>query len=102
MNIRLSETQIKTIKQVVKDIAGSEAKTYLFGSRTDLNSKGGDIDILILLPPKLSDEYIFQLKLELLKGFYKTLGERKIDLLIVSGKPKTEIEKIAIEKGVIL
>lgn len=101
-NIRLSEEQVKTIKNVVRKIAGCECKTYLFGSRVDIKSKGGDIDLLVLLPEGLSDEKLFQIKLNLLKEFYKNLGERQIDLLLVSGEPKKEIEKIALEKGVIL
>ncbi|MEJ5284140.1 MAG: nucleotidyltransferase domain-containing protein [Brevinematia bacterium] len=101
-NIRLSEEQVKIIKEVIKKVTGCECKTYLFGSRVDIKSKGGDIDLLILLPEGLSDEKLSQIKFSLLKEFYKNLGERQIDLLLVSGEPKKEIEKIALKKGVIL
>ena len=47
--MRLTTEQIALIKQNTALIFGDEAKIYLFGSRTDDNAKGGDIDLFIEL-----------------------------------------------------
>jgi len=45
--VRLSEYEIRTIKETAKEIFGKDVKVYIFGSRADLTKKGGDIDIFI-------------------------------------------------------
>jgi len=45
--VRLSEYEIRIIKETAKEIFGKGAKVYIFGSRADLTKKGGDIDIFI-------------------------------------------------------
>ncbi|RTZ69907.1 MAG: hypothetical protein DSZ30_01665, partial [Aquificaceae bacterium] len=65
---------------------------YLFGSRTDPNVKGGDIDLLVLVPINWNSQERFNLKIKLLKEIYKRLGERRIDLLVFP-KGSKEAEK---------
>lgn len=43
-NLRLSDEEINVIKMVIKNY-DPNARVFIFGSRTDLNKKGGDIDI---------------------------------------------------------
>ena len=45
--MRLTQTQISTIVEVVKQFAREDATVYLFGSRLDDRARGGDIDLLI-------------------------------------------------------
>lgn len=98
-NLRLSEYQIKAIRDAVREVLGSSARIFIFGSRTDLSKKGGDIDIFVLYPQKLSEEEKVKAEIEIMKELYKRLGERKIDL-IVSSSVESNIEKIAYETGV--
>ncbi len=98
MKVRLLDWQIKAIKEAVQQVLGNEAKVYIFGSRANPEQKGGDIDILVLVP-KLEDKY--KKKIELLSMLYKRLGERKIDL-IITDSIKSDIEKEAVEKGVLI
>ncbi|HPI20813.1 MAG TPA: nucleotidyltransferase domain-containing protein [Candidatus Kapabacteria bacterium] len=42
---RLDETQKQAL---IKALDGVEGEIYLFGSRVDVDKKGGDVDILIL------------------------------------------------------
>ena len=76
--VRLSDKEIQIIKETAREIFGNNAKVYIFGSRADLNKKGGDIDIFIETDKKtsLQDELKFLAKLEI-KGI-----ERKVDLVV--------------------
>ena len=52
-------------------------KLYLFGSRTDDQKRGGDIDLLILADRRLTLKEKLHLKTE----FYKKFGDQKIDIV---------------------
>ncbi len=45
--VRLTEEEIKMIRKIIKKY-DPDAKIILFGSRTDLTKKGGDIDLLVI------------------------------------------------------
>ncbi|NCD40853.1 MAG: nucleotidyltransferase domain-containing protein [Bacteroidia bacterium] len=91
--VRFSEVQIRVIKDAVHQL-DKEAEVYLFGSRTDLNERGGDIDLLIV-SEQLSEKDRIPLKLALYDG----LGEQKIDL-IIAREPYSAFQKMALEAGV--
>ncbi len=97
--VRLSNQQLTAIKESVKSVLGENVQIYIFGSRADLNKKGGDIDILVISKDISSEKEKFSAKMEILRNLYKKLGERKIDL-IITNKPEKDIEKIAVKKGV--
>lgn len=93
--MRLSETERKAIKEVILAL-DPYAQIYLFGSRTDMNKKGGDIDILIL-SKVITENQRREIKLKL----YDSIGEQKIDLLIASDTADPFVQ-IALESGVLL
>jgi len=86
--MRLEEREI--IKRVIKEKLG-DVKIYLFGSRIDDKSKGGDIDIYI--DKKLSSRE----KLDILVEFTLNGIERKVDLI----SKGSSLEDIA-KKGILL
>ncbi len=96
--VRLSKREINVIKELAKDIFGENTQVYLFGSRTDLTRRGGDIDLYIK-PENRED--IFNKKLKFLVKLKSKLGEQKIDV-IISGYSDKTIERIAKETGVML
>ncbi len=97
--VRLDLKSILLIKDTAKKIFGKNCKVYLFGSRADINRRGGDIDIFVETEKEISvrDEIEFLTILEK-KGL-----TRKVDLIVKSPNKKDKnIYKEAKEKGVLL
>lgn len=95
--MRLTDFEKVTIKETAKDIFGSDAKIFLFGSRTDDSIKGSDIDLFIETSKNssLQDKISFIVKLKL------KLGDQKIDVVVNSPKQKDKkIFRIAKETGI--
>ena len=92
--VRLSNEEIKEIKKVIKRY-DPDAKIILFGSRTDISKKGGDIDLLVI-----SNKIDFRKKRNILVNLQLSLGDRKIDLIITDNPEKTEFTKLAYKYGV--
>ena len=87
----------KIITGTAQEVFGPTVKVYLFGSRTDLQKKGGDIDLLIVSDQQISiaQQLKFLARIEF-KGI-----ERKVDLLIVApGVLQKSIHRNAISHGV--
>ena len=80
--MRLTESQIQLINQTAKERFGIMVKVYLFGSRTDDNKRGGDIDLLI----RTHKESMASLKNKLLfiVDLKTKIGDRKIDVVFDS------------------
>ena len=92
--MRLSENEIDILKSELFAISKS-AKLYLFGSRTDDQAKGGDIDLLIV-SNKVSKKDIRSLRLE----FFKHFGEQKIDIVLDDGSFQNPFTKHIIQKAI--
>ena len=92
--IRLTEEEIKTIKNIIQKY-DPEAKIIIFGSRTDLSKKGGDIDILII-----SKRIDYKLRRKIRVDLLLALGDRKIDIIVTDNPEKTEFTKVAYKYGV--
>ena len=97
--IRLSNEEIKIIKETAREIFGEGVKVFIFGSRTDLKKRGGDIDIFIQVNKNIPS----MLKLEFLVELEKKGIERKVDLILETPLTKRKsIHREAREKGVLL
>ena len=75
--MRLNVSQQNDLKQVFGNLPG---EVFLFGSRVDMNRKGGDIDILWITDIK--ENRTLKKEMELTIQFQKILDER-LDLLIL-------------------
>ncbi|MEQ9467755.1 MAG: nucleotidyltransferase domain-containing protein [Ekhidna sp.] len=69
-----------------------KAELYLFGSRTDLQKKGGDIDFLVLSAGKLPLEALRELKY----SFWRQFGEQKVDLVNFTFEEDRPFKRIAL------
>ncbi len=99
--MRLTEHQQNLIKQKVTLIFGDKAQVYLFGSRTDDNAKGGDIDLFIELTAAISQPVLktLQLNSELQQAF----GLQKIDIVFhAPNYTRQAIHDIAKAQGILL
>jgi predicted nucleotidyltransferase len=95
--VRLTEDEIKAITETAKEVFGKDVKVWLFGSRTDLAKRGGDIDLYIEFPFKgniLNKKLTFLVKLE------DKIGEQRVDLIIRPPDAEDEIAKVAKGRGV--
>ena len=97
LKVRLSEEEIKAIAETAKGIFGENVKVWLFGSRVDLDKRGGDIDLYVETE---MEEDILRKKLKFLVKLEEKIGEQKIDVIIKPFDSKDEISLIAKRKGV--
>ena len=91
--MRLEKKEREAITSSIQSL-DSNAEIYLFGSRTDLTKKGGDIDILVISQFLTSDD-----KIAILAQIFETLEEQKIDLIIVSDTSSPFV-RLALKTGI--
>jgi hypothetical protein len=87
-------------QQVIRDasLCRFGVPPRLFGSRVDDTKRGGDIDLYI--ETSLSPEEAFQSELQMAADLYCSLGDRKIDIVVNTGRLELPIYRIAREQGV--
>jgi len=95
--MRLSEHQRSVLKKNFKEIFG-DGKIYLFGSRIDDSTKGGDIDLYISTTKKDS---LSEKKIDFLVNVKREIGEQKIDVVFDRGQNRL-IDKKAKAEGIML
>ena len=95
--MRLSKQTQLAIKEAFNQLFIGDI--YLFGSRTDDQKKGGDIDLYIVPAQKQSAEQQYQQKIKFLVALQLAIGEQKIDIVIAKDKNRA-IEKEAIRTGI--
>lgn len=82
--MRLTTDEINSILTACKSVADNRSfLLYLFGSRTNINMRGGDIDLLCKVSE--ADLSSFQMQKNLFLAEIKSkIGEQKIDFIIAS------------------
>ena len=80
-DIRLTEKEILVIKNSFKNHFEKSDKLWLFGSRVDVNKKGGDIDLYI--ETNITDlKKLANIKIKFLVDIKIQIGEQKIDVIL--------------------
>lgn len=79
--MRLTATERTTIARAAAAVFGSDVRVLLFGSRTDDNARGGDIDLFVG-GVAASALQVQHLRLALLGRLHDELGDQRIDLVV--------------------
>jgi uncharacterized protein len=89
--MRLQESEITHITNVFSSFVKTKnVQLYLYGSRTDDQKKGGDIDLLLVTSDPDVSTYLQSSKLKILLNLKELIGDQKIDLRIAHKKELTE------------
>lgn len=101
--IRLSEKYITAIIKAFEDNFSISDHLWVFGSRIDLQAKGGDIDLYIETHETDLDRAISK-KSKMVSQICRSVGEQKIDVVlnILSLNSDLPIYAIAKQSGVLL
>jgi len=80
-NVRLTPSEVEAICESFRQFFASEDHLWLFGSRTDLDARGGDIDLYI--ETSISDvDSVVERKISFVTDLYYKIGEQKIDVVL--------------------
>ena len=97
--MRLTPEQIQAIRTGVVDVAGRDARVWLFGSRIHDQTRGGDVDLLLELEQPVSEPA--QLAARLSARVSRAMYGRKVDVVVKAPKlMQLPIHTIALQKGV--
>lgn len=97
--MRLTQPQANTIVELARQQLGQSVRVWLFGSRTDTNLQGGDIDLLVETDRGFDNRMLAAARLD--AALQMALDEQKFDVLLVD--PQTEpkpIHGIARSEGI--
>ena len=99
--MRLSQHSQQIIRDTVREVFGDEAKVKLFGSRTNDDARGGDIDLLVELPSITAE--IERKTMQLTARLQLSIGDQPINVLVIDpSTPKQPIHEQASITGISL
>jgi predicted nucleotidyltransferase len=99
--MRLTPSQIESIRRAAQSVLGPQVSIRLFGSRARNDLKGGDIDLLFETEHTVPNRA--QAICSIQGALMRTLGDRKIDIVLKDARtPDAAVFKIARRTGVIL
>ncbi|HEV2524565.1 MAG TPA: nucleotidyltransferase domain-containing protein [Gammaproteobacteria bacterium] len=98
--IRLKEFEIKAILKCFARYFLLDDHLWVFGSRVDMQKKGGDIDLYI--ETNMNSGEVYKAKMDFLHAVCDKIGEQKIDIVvhIINDNIKLPIYTIAKTEGV--
>lgn len=101
--IRLKDYEIDAIVNSFKKYFGENDHLWIFGSRVNLDLRGGDIDLYVETEI-LQAESIISKKSKFVVELYDQLGEQKIDIVInmLKSNVRLPIYEVARKTGVLL
>ncbi len=99
--MRLTEHQIHLIRQLAQQVAGSQSRVRVFGSRLDDSAKGGDIDLLLELAEPVNNPALIAAQMS--ARVSRALHGRKVDVLLSAPNlMRLPIHDVAFSEGKLL
>ncbi len=81
--MRLTQDEVTSLAKAAEEFIGkNHAELRLFGSRTDSQAKGGDIDLLLLTFDSETNRMLSAQKHSILARMKELIGDQRIDLKI--------------------
>ena len=99
--MRLTEHQVQAIRDATIEVVEHAAPVWLFGSRVNESTRGGDVDLMVQLTEPVDDPASLMIKLA--TKVSKCMYGRKVDVLIDAPNLKHfPIHDLVKERGVLL
>lgn len=99
--MRLTDNQIQTIRQLVRQVAGSQSRVRVFGSRLDDTAHGGDLDLMLELTEPVENPALMAAQLS--AQVSRVMHGRKVDVLLSAPNlMRLPIHDIAFKEGQLL
>lgn len=78
--MRLTEDQAQAIVRLARQVAGSQVRVRVFGSRLDDHAHGGDLDIMLELPEAVENPALMAARIS--AKLSRLMHGRKVDVLL--------------------
>jgi predicted nucleotidyltransferase len=99
--MRLTDYQTQTIRQLARQVAGSQSRVRVFGSRLDDTARGGDLDLMLELPEPVDNPALMAAQMSALVS--RAMHGRKVDVLLCAPNlMRLPIHDIAFKEGQLL
>ena len=99
--MRLTDNQTEIIRQLAYQLAGSQSRVRVFGSRLDDAAHGGDIDLMLELPEPVDNPALMSAQLS--AQVSRAMHGRKVDVLLSAPNlMRLPIHDIAFKEGKLL
>jgi predicted nucleotidyltransferase len=99
--MRLTDYQIQVIRQLARQLAGSQSRVRVFGSRLDDAAHGGDVDLMLELPNPVDNPAL--MAAQMAAQVSRVMHGRKVDVLLSAPNLKRlPIHDIAFKEGKLL
>jgi len=99
--MRLTDYQTRIIRQLASQVAGSQSRVRVFGSRLDDAARGGDLDLMLELPEPVENPALMaaQMSAQVARAMYG----RKVDVLVSAPNlMRLPIHDLAFKEGELL
>lgn len=99
--MRLTPSDVETIRSTVREVAGEGARVTLFGSRVNDAARGGDVDLLVELPGDVDEPAVLMARLA--SRLSRSMGGRNVDVALKAPNLMAQpIHQLAEQSGVVL
>lgn len=99
--MRLTDSQIQIILQLAHQVAGSQSRVRVFGSRLDDAARGGDLDLMLELSEPVDNPALMAAQMSGLVS--RAMHGRKVDVLLSAPNlMRLPIHDIAFSEGQVL
>ncbi|OIR06754.1 hypothetical protein GALL_110020 [mine drainage metagenome] len=99
--MRLTDDQTQAIRQLAHQVAGSQSRVRVFGSRLDDAAHGGDLDLMLEVQDPVENPAL--MAAQMAARVSRVMHGRKVDVLLCAPNlMRLPIHDIAFKEGVLL